>query len=330
MTRMLFRVFRRVFVWGLAAVGLVAVVLVGLIAQPLSRPAPLVSISQTVRSVDRSDMPPLEHFQARDGTFLAFRHYPARVAGVETVAVLVHGSAGSSTAVHQLAKALAQHGVETFAPDIRGHGASGTRGDIGYGGQLQDDLADLVATVRLTHPTAPLVLLGHSAGGGFALRMAGSSIQQLFTRTILLAPYLGYKETTSRSDGGWAAPDIPRIVGLMALQRMHIACCESLPVIAFAVPPHSAMAAASHYSYRLLFDFGAGLDFRESLAAAMRPVSIYSGMDDELMRSDNYQATVGDKVKVTLLPGVNHMGIVSDPAATARIAEDIAHSDVKS
>ena len=35
-------------------------------------------------------------------------------------------------------------GCETYAVDIRGHGGSGTRGDITYIGQLEDDLADLV------------------------------------------------------------------------------------------------------------------------------------------------------------------------------------------
>ena len=37
-----------------------------------------------------------------------------------------------------------------------------TRGDIAYLGQLEDDLADFVAEIRKTNPTAPLTLLGHS------------------------------------------------------------------------------------------------------------------------------------------------------------------------
>ena len=47
-------------------------------------------------------------------------------------------------------------------------------------------------------PSAPLTLIGHSAGGGFALRVAGSPIQNLFERTILLAPYLGYDAPTNK------------------------------------------------------------------------------------------------------------------------------------
>src|SRR5580700_3486830 len=194
--------------WALCLVGAVALLLAAMIATPLKHPPELRSVSKTARAVDRSTMPGLERFIARDGTTLAFRHYPARSQPTGKIAILVHGSSGSSASIHALADALAARGVETFAPDIRGHGASGTRGDVAYLGQLEDDLADFVATVRKTTPGAPLTLLGHSAGGGFALRVAASPIQNLFERTVLLAPYLGYDAPTNRpNSGGWANPD---------------------------------------------------------------------------------------------------------------------------
>lgn len=331
MSRTMLRGMLKICGWGLAAIGLVSLLLFALIVPSVSSPPALDSIAQTARSVDRSGMPEPGQFQARDGTYLAFRHYAPRAAGTDKIVVLVHGSAGSSINVHALAKAFAERGVETFAPDIRGHGKSGTRGDIRYAGQLQDDLADLVANIRQAHPATPLTLIGHSAGGGFALRMAGSSIQNLFVRTVLLAPYLGYRESTNQPNGGgWAAPDYSRIIGLAALRAMHIACCDSLPAIAFAVQPQFKQFVTSNYSYRLLQDFGPGWNFRTGLAAATRPVSIYSGADDELMQSENYQDTVGRDVNVTILKGITHMGIVGDPAAVSRIADDIAMPEVKS
>ena len=94
--------------------------------------------------------------------------------------------------------------------------------------------------LRKTAPAAPITLVGHSSGGGFALRVAGSPIQNLFERTVLLAPYLGYDAPTTRpNSGGWAKADIPRIVALAVLRRIGINCCEALPVLAFAVPPNS-------------------------------------------------------------------------------------------
>jgi len=317
----------KALVWGLALLGGAALVLAMMIATPIRRPPELTSISQTARAVDRSDMPGLERFSARDGTVLAYRHYSARAPASGQVAVVVHGSSGSSVAVHVLAKGLAGRGVETFAPDIRGHGASGTRGDIAYLGQLEDDMADFVGEIRKDHPTAPLTLLGHSSGGGFALRVASSPIQNLFARTVLLSPYLGYDAPSSRKDaGGWASPDIPRLIGLSVLRRLGIACCEALPTIAFAVPPNSSAILAFTYSYRLMRNFGTTPDYRADLAAAGRPVALFAGAADELMLPGKYSDAVGARVPVRLIDGVNHMGIVSDPAAVSVIADDVARA----
>jgi alpha-beta hydrolase superfamily lysophospholipase len=269
-------------------------------------------------------MPATERYHARDGTELAYRHYPARGPASGQIAIVVHGSSGSSIAVHALAKGLAQRGVETWAPDIRGHGSSGTRGDIVYLGQLEDDMADFVGEIRKSNPTAPLTLIGHSSGGGFALRIAGSPIQNLFTRTVLLAPYLGYDAPSSRQDaGGWASPDIPRFLGLTMLRRLGILCCESLPTIAFAVGPNTSAILASTYSYRLMRNFGTSRDYRGELAAAGKPVAVFAGAADELMFPDKYGDAVGQRAPVKLIDGINHMGIVSDPAAVSAIADDV-------
>ena len=319
----------RVLVWGLAAVGLAGLVLAGLVASPLRRPPELTSISDSRKSVDFSSLPALERFQARDGTALGFRHYPPTAPATGRAAIVIHGSSGSSgTTIHALSSALAAHGVEVYAMDIRGHGASGTRGDIGYVGQLEDDLADFVAVVRKTTPSAPLTLIGHSAGGGFALRVAASPIQNLFDRTVLLAPYLGYNAPTNRpNSGGWASADIPRILGLLALRKIGIDCCEALPVLAFAVPPNSEKILTATYSDRLMRNFANHPDFRADLAAATRPLTIIAGADDELMLSDKYAEAVrglAHPVDVKLIEGINHMGIVSAPKAVSEIAEDVA------
>jgi alpha-beta hydrolase superfamily lysophospholipase len=314
----------KVVIWGLAMIGVAGLVLAWLIARPVRQPPELTSISNTARAVDRSTMPAIDRFHARDGTELAYRHYPARSPATGQIAVLVHGSSGSSIAVHALAKTLAERGVETYAPDIRGHGASGTRGDIAYLGQLEDDLADFVGEIRKADPAAPLTLVGHSSGGGFALRVAGSRIQNLFVRTVLLAPYLGYDAPSSRQDaGGWASPDIPRFIALTLLRRLGIVCCESLPTIAFAVPPNSSQILAPTYSYRLMRNFGSSSDYREDLAAASKPVSVFAGAADELMFPDKYKDAVGPRALVRLIDGVDHMGIVSAPAAVSAIADDL-------
>jgi len=315
--------------WVLAGVGVVALLLTALVATPLTRPPELQSISAVRGTVDFSALPAVERFQARDGTALGFRHYPPSGPARGRGAIVVHGSSGSSGGtIHALSAALAARGVETWAVDIRGHGTSGTRGDIGYVGQLEDDLADFVAIVRKTAPTAPLTLVGHSSGGGFALRVAGSPIQKLFARAVLLAPYLGHDAPTSRpASGGWANADIPRIVGLMALRGIGVTCCEALPVLAFAVPPNSEKNLVGTYTDRLMRNFAVSGDFRRDLTRASGPVTIISGADDELMFADKYTEAVRDAktpVDVKLIEGINHMGIVSVPRAISVIADDVA------
>jgi alpha-beta hydrolase superfamily lysophospholipase len=317
----------RISGWVLAAVGAAALVLTAMVATPLVAPPELHSISAARGTVDMSTLPPIERFQARDGTLLGFRHYKAIGPSTGRAAIVIHGSSGSSgNTIHALSWALAQRGVESYALDIRGHGTSGSRGDIGHVGQLEDDLADFVAEIRKSNPTVPLTLIGHSAGGGFALRVAGSKIQDLFVRTVLLAPYLGYDAPTNQpNSGGWASADIPRIIALALLRRIGINCCEALPTLAFAVPPNSTQILVPAYSDRLMRNF-ATRGYRTDLTAATKPLTIYSGADDELMRADKYAEAVRDfpHVDVRLIDRINHMGIVSAPKAVSVLADDVA------
>lgn len=314
--------------WALCGVGALSVLVLTLLAVPLQRPAELHSISRARGTVDLTSLPAIDRYQARDGSWLGFRHYAAGATPAGRIAIVIHGSSGSSGGtIHALSQALAARGVETYALDMRGHGVSGTRGDIGYLGQLEDDLADFVGVVRQTRPTTPITLVGHSSGGAFALRVASSPIQNLFERSVLLAPYLGYDAPTTRPDsGGWAKADVPRVLALMALRKAGINCCDALPVLAFAVPPNSEKRLTGTYTDRLMRNY-AVRDWRRDFAAVTKPVTIISGTDDELMFSDKYAEVVRDaavKVDVRLVDGVDHMGIVAVPKAVALVADDVA------
>ena len=314
--------------WALSAVGVLSLVVLAALAVPLQRPQELQSISRARGTVDFSALPAVDRFQARDGSWLGYRHYAAAGTPTGRVAIVIHGSSGSSGGtIHALSQGLAARGVEAFAIDLRGHGVSGTRGDIGYLGQLEDDLADFVAVLRKSAPTAPITLVGHSSGGGFALRVASSPIQNLFERTVLLAPYLGYDAPTTRpNSGGWAKADVPRIVALMALRSAGINCCDALPVLAFAVPPNSETRLTGTYSDRLMRN-NAVRDWRRDFAAVTKPLTLISGADDELMFADKYAEVVRGAsvpVDVRLIEGIDHMGIVASPKAVEIIAEDVA------
>src|SRR5579859_5717901 len=71
-------------------------------------PKPLPSVAEAIEHLDRSGLPSLSWYRARDGAMLAYRAYPGNS---RQVAVLIHGSAGQSVSMHALARSLQQTGV---------------------------------------------------------------------------------------------------------------------------------------------------------------------------------------------------------------------------
>ena len=160
------------------------------------QPPEMVSISNPFKSVDFSDLPTPQSLAAANASPIMYRRYGPNDAS--DVIVAIHGSSAASSSLHPLAKSLASAGFAVYIPDMRGHGATGQRGDVDYLGQPHDDLRALVALVRAAHQEARLTLVGFSLGGGFALRTAGGVNASLFDRYVLLAPTLGPGAPTAR------------------------------------------------------------------------------------------------------------------------------------
>ncbi len=61
--------------WALSAVGVLSLLVLAALAVPLQRPPELPSISRARATVDLSSLPAVDRFQARDGSWLGYRHY---------------------------------------------------------------------------------------------------------------------------------------------------------------------------------------------------------------------------------------------------------------
>jgi alpha-beta hydrolase superfamily lysophospholipase len=290
----------------------------------------------TSRAVMELPAPPVQRYEARDGTSLVYRFFgPADAAEhPDVVAILVHGSGGSGLNLTVLGAALAQANVPAYVPDIRGQGLSGRRGDIDYIGQIDDDLGDFVAVVRQRYPQARLVLVGHSAGGGFALRIAGKDAAATFSKFVLLAPVLGRLAALNRPDAGWARPDIPRIVVLRLLNGFGITALNGTTAVTFNSPADTGDLLTRSWSYRMMSNFGPSGQtqlfgrpaYQLDAERARAPIEVIAGSADEQFFAENYAhafASVTPPVSVQLAAGVSHMGVLSDSRAVPIIVSAV-------
>lgn len=309
-----------------SAIVLVATVIA--LAVRFGGPAPVAaldSINTPFKNQDYSAMPAVQRYTARDGAALAYRHYPSAAAATPGATtsqrriVLIHGSSASSRSMHPMAQALVAAGYTVDALDVRGHGDSGTRGQIAYIGQLEDDLADFMRAVPYPGPST---LIGFSSGAGFALRFAASPQAALFDRYVLLAPFLIQAPSNRPGGGGWASVGVPRIIALTVLNKIGITAWNDLPVTQFALNAEAKKFLTSSYSYALAANFGAHLDYAQDIRRAPSAIKLIAGLDDELMLPERYApifASAGKTVAVTLVPGAGHIGLTLNAPALAAI-----------
>jgi len=305
----------------LLAIAMIPIAIIALNA-PASSPAMTSMSSSDGQSTP--DFPAPRQFQARDGSSLQYRAYPA---APDKVAILIHGSAFPGTSMHALAEALRAAGVTVYVPDIRGHGGSGRRGDIDYVGQIDDDLADFVAQLGPAKSGETRTLVGFSAGAGFTVRFAGGPYGLLFDRYVFLAPILSDTPTLRPRSGGWVSVSVPRVVTIASLDRVGIHAFDGYPVINYAISPELSRWVTASYSYRLMMNFGAGSAHQVYLKNIRRPAAILVGSADEQELADQfapYLQGLGVNIPVTIVPGMKHVDMTSAPGALPTVVRTVA------
>nr|WP_245230993.1 alpha/beta hydrolase [Zongyanglinia huanghaiensis] len=261
----------------------------------------------------------------RDGYDLQVREYTSGADG--PLILLLHGSGWNGLQFTSLSKNLLKYG-RILVPDLRGHGAKpGRRGDVDYIGQLEDDLADLIDAERA--PAQKVVLLGHSSGGGLAVRMAGGSHGDMLDGAILLAPFLKYNAPTARENsGGWARPLTRRIIGLSMLNAVGIELLNSVSVIEFNMPkavldgPLGDLAT-TQYSYRMNVSYAPRSDYLTDICS-LPPFLVVVGEQDEAFLAQQFEPLMSAqtaKGRYHIVPETGHLDIVDSPQALAAIED---------
>lgn len=202
-----------------------------------------------------------------------------------------------------------------YALDMRGRGSSGRRGDIDYIGQLEDDIADFVATVRPTHSDAALTLLGFS--GGASLESPEALLQTCST-AIAVSPAIG----AVRRPNSYVAIALPRIVALVVLNQVGIHWFDGLTTSAFAIPPGNANLTGA-YSFRLMWNL-ANRDYLGGLRHARKPMTLIAGANNEQFHADQYARLLTPAKRdlvVRIIPGLDHVDMITNPAGLAAIRQ---------
>jgi alpha-beta hydrolase superfamily lysophospholipase len=106
-------------------------------------------------------------FDGIGGVRIVYDVWTPEAQPVRGVVVLAHGYAEHARRYDHVAARFAEAGLITYAPDHRGHGRSGGKRvylrDIS---EYTGDFHTLVGIAAAEHPDLPLIVVGHSMGGG--------------------------------------------------------------------------------------------------------------------------------------------------------------------
>jgi alpha-beta hydrolase superfamily lysophospholipase len=260
-------------------------------------------------------------FRMRDGAVLTARLFDS---DSDLTVIFLHGVLSFSGELEITARMLRQStGAKVLNFDLRGHGSSaGEPGDINYIGQYEDDLADIVTSIRKKEPRGRIVLAGHSMGGGIVLRYASQRQLPEVDAYLLFAPLLGSESPTTRMEPANGAADaseptmkihLPRIIGLLMLNLFEVKIFNDRSTLFFNLP---ADFPIHEYSFRAMISMSPK-DYQASLTADNKPLLVIVGRNDEAFHADRYPPIINlhRNGETVLIEGENHDSVIRSQAA---------------
>ncbi|MGV0993919.1 MAG: alpha/beta hydrolase [Mycobacterium sp.] len=131
------------------------------------------------------------------------------------VVVLAHGYGEHARRYDHVAQRFGEAGLATYALDHRGHGrAGGKRVRVRHMQEFVSDYRTLVLTARKENPGVPLIVLGHSMGGGIVFAY-GVEHPGEYDLMVLSGPAIAAHEGVSKVKAvigkavGSVLPDLP-------------------------------------------------------------------------------------------------------------------------
>lgn len=295
--------------------------LVGLWAYFNQKPAPCPLTFEQQKTLKAGPHEQDVFFQARDGQKLFYRFETHK--NHDELVILLHGSSYHGAYLINLSEKL--HPLyDVCIPDLRGHGKSAPpRGTCSYVGQLEDDLSDLIT--QLPKKYKKITLIGHSSGGGFAIRFASGKYKDIAQSLILLSPAIITAPTMNTSGArSWAHVDKITLAECLACNPFGITRFNTKTLITFNKPAKLCDGSETlTYDWNLAVSMHPRVPYKKDLARATPKAHIIVGENDEINNPYAF-AKLFPKDRIAILKKVGHLDIVNSPDALKKIQQLLA------
>lgn len=234
----------------------------------------------------------------------------------DTVVVLLHNATLDSRSMHRIAQSIAATDVaHAVTTNLRGHGSEPIRrGDIDHFDQYVEDLHDIITTEEIIRDPDTVILAGHGAGGGLAVRSAAGFLSNTIDGVLLLAPHLGRDAESTRTNlGGWEQYNSQQLTLARILNQGGVTRYNDLEVVEYAMPESAQQGWETlSYTYRL---YGSLLPNNPSdILEFDHPTLTIAGTEDEAMVPGIYESLLEDEEnkETVIFDELTHMELLTD------------------
>jgi len=225
------------------------------------------------------------------------------------VVVLAHGYGEHARRNDHVAQHFGTAGLVTYALDHRGHGrAGGKRVRVRQMSEFVSDYAHLVETARDDHPGLPLIVLGHSMGGGIVFAY-GVEHPGAYDLMVLSGPAIAAHTGVSKLKAvvgkavGSILPDLP----IEAIDA-NLVSRDPAVVADYIADPLVYRGKIPAGIGKALLLVGESMDRRAPAITA--PLLVVHGEDDQLVPAEGSRRLVrcvgSADVELKVYPGLYH------------------------
>lgn len=254
----------------------------------------------------------------------------------KSIVLHLHANSYTNVIYTSYARCLSQGNNVVCLLNLRGNGASGgLKGRVGYTGQLEDDVQQVVLQLAKSYPEVPIVLSGHSGGTAICLRYADRYKFHEIAGLILMAPIIQPNPEASRYDmpgtwflklfkrasgGGRSIPknkknQLPKIYVSRIILAWIFPFLRNIYTVSFPRDGDLHEGRTFYFSYKTMKNYFVP-NYAAVFSRISAPVFISIGSDDDVTLPSFIDSISSEyissdpKSECHILDGVNHINVV--------------------